>query len=114
MSDFSPELERLMEYYNNPRNDAVGQMQQRLADVKDVMVQNIDRVLERGEHLELLVDKSDHLNQEAFMFKQSSRQLRVAMFWRKVKIYTLIFFIVGLVILFLCMGICGADFKGCK
>eukprot|EP00636_Phaeomonas_parva_P009456 CAMPEP_0118887670 /NCGR_PEP_ID=MMETSP1163-20130328/25299_1 /TAXON_ID=124430 /ORGANISM="Phaeomonas parva, Strain CCMP2877" /LENGTH=210 /DNA_ID=CAMNT_0006826165 /DNA_START=214 /DNA_END=846 /DNA_ORIENTATION=+ len=114
MSEFGNALQRLMAKYNDPGNDSLGQVQQRLADVKDVMVQNIDAVLERGERLEVLVDKSDHLNQEAFMFKQSSRQLKNAMFWRKVKIYLLITFVVGIVILFLCMMICNPDFSACK
>jgi hypothetical protein len=39
--------------------------------VKDVMIENIDRVLERGEKIELLVDKTDRLNQQAFKFEKS-------------------------------------------
>jgi vesicle-associated membrane protein 7 len=31
--------------------------------VKDVMVENIDRILVRGEKIELLVDKTERLNQ---------------------------------------------------
>jgi hypothetical protein len=30
-----------------------------LGEVKDIMIQNIERVLERGEKLDLLVDKTD-------------------------------------------------------
>jgi vesicle-associated membrane protein 7 len=32
-----------------------------VAEVKDVMVDNIERVLQRGERIELLVDKADGL-----------------------------------------------------
>lgn len=35
------------------------------------MIENIDRVLERGERIELLVDKTDRLNQQAFKFEKS-------------------------------------------
>jgi len=35
------------------------------------MVENIDRVLERGERIELLVDKTERLNQQAFKFEKS-------------------------------------------
>lgn len=35
------------------------------------MIENIDRVLERGEKIELLVDKTDRLNQQAFKFEKS-------------------------------------------
>lgn len=37
------------------------------------MLENIDRVLERGERIELLVDKTDKLNQQAFKFEKSVR-----------------------------------------
>lgn len=39
--------------------------------VKDVMVENIERVLERGEKIELLVDKTERLNQQAFKFEKT-------------------------------------------
>lgn len=35
------------------------------------MIANIDRVLERGEKIELLVDKTDKLNHQAFKFEKS-------------------------------------------
>lgn len=47
-----------------------------LNDVRHVMVQNIEKVLERGEKIELLVDKTDRLNQTAFKFEKSSKQLQ--------------------------------------
>ena len=37
----------------------------------------IERVLERGERIELLVDKTDNLNQQAFAFRKRSTALRV-------------------------------------
>jgi hypothetical protein len=42
-----------------------------LDNVKDVMIENIDRVLERGERIELLVDKTDRLNHQAFKFEKT-------------------------------------------
>lgn len=70
------------------------------------MVHNIERVLERGERIELLVDKTDNLNQQAFAFKKRSTQLKVkrshcmyslilivfqrAMWWKNTKIVALI------------------------
>ena len=52
--------------------------------VKDVMVQNIERVLERGERIDLLVNKTDHMNQTAFAFRQRSTALRYysCILWR--------------------------------
>lgn len=38
----------------------------------------LERVLERGERIELLVDKTDNLNQQAFAFKKRSTALKVS------------------------------------
>lgn len=54
------------------------------------MVHNIERVLERGERIELLVDKTDNLNQQAFAFKKRSTQLKRAMWWKNSKIMAMI------------------------
>lgn len=48
-------------------------MQAQIDEVKDVMIENIDRVLERGERIELLVDKTDKLSQNARKFEKSVR-----------------------------------------
>ena len=75
-----------------------------------------DRVLERGEKIELLVDKTDRLNQQAIKFERSvsnftfpvcyksilkslfqfqSRSLKREMYCRKIKMYALAFVIVA-------------------
>ena len=43
------------------------------------MMENIDRVLERGEKIELLVDKTDKLNQQAFKFEKSVSLLQYSL-----------------------------------
>ena len=48
------------------------------------MVENIERVLQRGEKIELLVDKTENLNQQAFRFKRQSTVLRRTM-WARVR-----------------------------
>jgi hypothetical protein len=52
-------------------------VQAQIDEVKDVMLENIDRVLERGEKIELLVDKTDRLNQQAFRFEKSVSGLKM-------------------------------------
>jgi hypothetical protein len=50
-----------LDFFNGPQADQFSSVQKKLDDVKNVMVQNIEMVLERGEKLELLVDKSEQL-----------------------------------------------------
>lgn len=122
---FSLILEDRMKYYNEtggaaqaafaPQgSDKVTAVQDRLDQVKDVMVQNIDHILERGEKLELLVDKTDQLQTQAFEFQSTSRKLRQKMFWRKVKMY-IAFGVCGVVAAWLVSAfVCGFAYEKCR
>ena len=114
--EFSRVLQQQMELFNGPMGDRqqFNAVHQKLDDVKNVMVQNIEMVLERGEKLELLVDKTDRLNTTAFTFEKSSRRLKEAMFWKKVKLYLLAFTLLGFVVFIITWVACGADFGKCK
>jgi hypothetical protein len=46
-----------------------------------VQVENIDRVLDRGEKIDLLVDKATNLRSDAFRFKRTTREVRRAVWW---------------------------------
>ena len=52
--EFSHILKKEMDYYNNnPDVDAVSKVKGQIEDVKNVMVENIEKVLERGEKVRL-------------------------------------------------------------
>ena len=50
--------------------DKVERVRDEVARVKDIMVTNIEALLDRGERLDLLVDKTDQLSSSAVTFKQ--------------------------------------------
>lgn len=114
--EFSKVIQERMDYYNSAGSnvDNLSAVKNQIEDVKGVMVENIEKVLERGEKIELLVDKTDRLNQQAFQFKSSSSNLRRAMWWKNARWAAFltvagafgIFFVAGLV--------CGFDFHRCK
>ena len=112
-AEFSPILNQRMDYFNNPSSDAFEQVNNKIHDVKDVMVKNVEMLLERGEKLELLVDKTDRLNQQAFKFERSSKHLKSAMYWRKVRLYVAGFAVVALVAWIISASVCGIDYKKC-
>merc|ERR1712130_321707 len=91
--EFSRVIAERMDFYNSDEADmtidSIGAVKSQIEDVKGVMVQNIEKVLERGEKIELLVDKTDRLNQQAFRFEASSRSLRRAMWWKRFRCYML-------------------------
>lgn len=67
-----------------------------------------EKILERGEKIELLVDKSSMLTQSAQKFEHSGRKLRRTMWLRNLKMKLLIAFIV-LVILGVIIGVIVAN-----
>jgi vesicle-associated membrane protein 7 len=89
--EFSQTIHQRMDYYNSDEADRsidnIGAVKSQIDDVKGVMVQNIEKVLERGEKIELLVDKTENLRTSSFLFESSSRNLRRAMYWRQIRCY---------------------------
>ena len=117
--EFSPLIQQRMEYFNSDEADMtidnLGAVKSQIDDVKGVMVQNIERVLERGEKLELLVERTDRLNQQAFRFEASSRSLRRTMEWRKIRCYVFGGVAALFVVFILSATACGGlDFHRCS
>ncbi|KAK4701383.1 hypothetical protein P7C70_g4847, partial [Phenoliferia sp. Uapishka_3] len=77
MASYEKDIAKLMQQYtDSPPNDPIKTAQAELNNVKDIMVKNIDAVLSRGERIELLVDKTDHMSTQARAFRKRSTQLR--------------------------------------
>ncbi|GMF56732.1 unnamed protein product [Phytophthora fragariaefolia] len=112
---FQHEIRRLLEHYNtHPDADSLARVQRQIDDVKDVMVENIDKVLDRGEKFELLVDRTDKLSRQAVKFERSSTQLRRSMWRRNLKLWLLLV-LVGLLLVYLVVSMaCGFDLSGCS
>jgi len=116
INEFSKTIAKQMEYYStNPNADRIKQVHGEIEQVKDVMVHNIERVLERGERIELLVDKTDNLNQQAFAFKKRSTQLKRSMWWKNTKLMIILVAVLLLVIYCLISFACGfPGWKNCR
>ncbi|OCK78770.1 synaptobrevin-domain-containing protein [Lepidopterella palustris CBS 459.81] len=89
------------------QQDALRTVQTEIAGVREIMTENIERVLERGERIDLLVDKTDRLGSSARDFRVRSRGLRRRMWWKNVRLMTLLVVVVlFLIYLFIGFG-CG-------
>jgi vesicle-associated membrane protein 7 len=87
---FSPVIADLMHTYNTaPPADELARAQTELNQVKDIMVQNVEQILSRGERIELLVDKTDTMASQATAFRRGARSVRRQMWWRNSKILAL-------------------------
>lgn len=107
---FNTELKKLMIDYGTTKagkEDAINNVQNEIDNVREIMTQNIDRVLERGERIDLLVDKTDRLGGSAHEFRVRSKNLRRQMWWKNVKLMVLLAVVV-IFLLYLFIGFgCG-------
>ncbi|PWA82706.1 Longin domain-containing protein [Artemisia annua] len=107
--EFSRVLSQQMDYYSNdPNADRMNRLQGEMSQVRNVMIQNIDKVLERGDRLESLVDKTANMQTNTLRFKKQSRRFRNTMWWRNVKFMVILGFallgILYIVLAFACQG----------
>ena len=115
---FAPVIKNRMDYYNSDEADRaidnIGAVKSQIDDVKGVMVQNIEKVLERGEKIELLVDKTDRLNQQAFRFQSSGRNLRRHLYWKKMRCYIALGVMALLIVYVASVSMCGINYSQCR
>jgi hypothetical protein len=80
-----------------------------IEEVKQVMTENIDRILERGDKIELLVDKSSHLQEQVspLEVRVCSRACDVSGFFSGVGVYSA--FSLSLSLLCLCLCLCRVE-----
>lgn len=92
--------------YNDPSNDKIRQIKKRVDEVKDVMIDNIDKLLERGERLEDLVSKTDQLSQDASDYRRKTRAVKNRMMMRNIIIIAAIVIVVLIVLLIIILIAC--------
>lgn len=80
------------------RDDAISSVQREIDDVRGIMTRNIEGLLERGERIDLLVDKTDRLGGNAREFRVRSRGLKRKMWWKNVKLMSLLALVLVLII----------------
>ncbi|XP_077573667.1 vesicle-associated membrane protein 4 isoform X1 [Stigmatopora nigra] len=82
------------------QNEKLKHVQSQVDEVIDVMQENISKVIERGERLDDLQDKSESLSDNASAFSSRSKQLHRRMMWRNMKMKMIIaLVVVGLLLI---------------
>lgn len=112
---FSPKLKQHMDYCtNNPDEiSRIAACQKKVDDVKCIMVENIEKVLARGEKIELLVDKCDDLQHQAQTFHKQGKQLRSKMWWQNFRMKIIVAFAVVLLAVVIFLLACFAGGQNC-
>mmetsp|Transcript_33498 Transcript_33498/g.60063 ORF Transcript_33498/g.60063 Transcript_33498/m.60063 type:complete len:208 (-) Transcript_33498:1155-1778(-) len=106
-------LKERMEFHNDPGSDKLGNLQNEIDEVKDVMMDNIERVLQRGEKLDALAETSNALATNAQDFHRTSRSLHRAYCMKYAKLIALVVCLVIVLILIIVFAVCNPDFSAC-
>ncbi|KXN93169.1 hypothetical protein AN958_00093, partial [Leucoagaricus sp. SymC.cos] len=108
-------ISSLMHTYNTaPPMDELARAQSELNQAKDIMVQNVEQILSRGERIELLVDKTDAMAGQATAFRRGARSVRRQMWWKNKRVLSLSIFVALLLLWMLIAEFCGASFGKCR
>jgi len=93
--EFEPRLVSLRNHFNqNPESDPIRRAQSELGSVKDIITQNVEQILSRGEQIELLMDRTDSAANQSLAFRRRAVGIRRTMWWKNTKVVLLIGFCV--------------------
>ena len=85
---FSSSIQSMMAEWNDPTRliagDKLSAAQQRIQSVKTVMIENIGQLVERGEKLEVMVQRTDKMATSAMQYRRGARKVRRKMQWRSI------------------------------
>ncbi|KAH8299730.1 hypothetical protein KR044_005057 [Drosophila immigrans] len=89
--------QRMVYFSQSPEVENISRVHGEIDELKNIMIKNIDSLRDRGEKLELLVNRTENLSNNSVAFRKASRNLARQMFWKNIRIYV----VVGLVIIFI-------------
>ncbi|KAI3466922.1 hypothetical protein Pfo_023585 [Paulownia fortunei] len=106
--EFGPKLKEHMQYcIEHPEEiNKLAKVKAQVSEVKGVMMENIEKVLDRGEKIELMVDKTENLHHQAQDFRTTGTKIRRKMWLQNMKIKLIVLAIVIALILIIVLSVC--------
>ncbi|GJP44648.1 hypothetical protein CLOM_g4014 [Closterium sp. NIES-68] len=98
--EFGPKLkQQLQQGSARPEElSKAAKIQGQVEEVKGVMLENMRKVINRGEKLQVLEEKANVLQEEALKFKKGAKAVKAKMWWENMKIKVL-FIIIAVLLL---------------
>lgn len=111
------ELRRVTDQYSDPNANKISKVKNQVEEVKVTMLNNIDQLIERGEKIDDLCEKTELMKESAENFRGSATTLRRKMLWKKILMTVGIVFVVLFLIFIVVLLVCrkdGINFDKCK
>ncbi|XP_048369504.1 vesicle-associated membrane protein 8 [Sphaerodactylus townsendi] len=80
-------------------NNQVKNLQNEVEGVKNIMTQNVERILARGENLDHLRNKTEDLEATSEHFKTTSQKVARKYWWKNAKMIAIICVIVAIIVI---------------
>jgi vesicle-associated membrane protein 7 len=107
-------IKERVQFFNDPNNDKIIKLQNKLDDVKDVMIDNIEKILERGDKLDNLQQATDDIADSANDFRRGTGKIKRNMCCNYIiLIVVLIFIILAIIIIAVFIGCGFPSFSRC-
>ncbi|EQC38674.1 hypothetical protein SDRG_04370 [Saprolegnia diclina VS20] len=115
MKGFETHLKGLMTKYDNVKIDTkLTQVRDQVKHVKNQMLDNLHQIMARGDKLEVLVSKTEKLQQDTLAYEGEIKALH-RLFWLKnLKATLTLVFLVAILMWLVSSWICGFDFSKCS
>jgi len=107
-------LQQKMEYHNDPANDKITAVQDSIDRAKDIMTDNVDKALARGDRIDTLHAKSVTLSEQADKFNKKAGDLKRQMCLRHAKFVAMAVGSVLVLVFIILIAVCKPNFSACK
>ncbi|KAI4345429.1 hypothetical protein L6164_012554 [Bauhinia variegata] len=106
--EFGPVMKEHMKYIIDHAEEIekLIKVKAQVSEVKSIMLENIDKALERGENLTILADKTETLHSQAQQFKKQGTQIRRKMWYQNMKIKLVVLGILLFLVLVIWLSVC--------
>lgn len=106
--EFGSKMKEHMQYCTDHPEEIsnLAKVKAQVSEVKGVMMENIEKVLDRGEKIELLVDKTENLHNQAQDFRSTGTKIRRKMWLANMKIKLIVLGILIALILIIVLSVC--------
>ena len=101
--DFSQTMAELLVRFSS--SDRLDVLSTKVEDVKGVMTENIEKVMQRGEALDDLQDRSEMLRQSSIAFRNNSTRLQKKLCWQKYKLWCILISVLLTIVLAIVVGV---------
>lgn len=107
-AEFGPRLKEHMDFVAaNPEEiKKMSKIKSQVAEVKEIMMVNIEKLLDRNERIDLLVGKTDDLHSNAHVFEKQGNQIRRRAWCAHFKLKLLVLVLIIIVAFIIYLSIC--------